>query len=105
MCNDYEKHVPHAPYLRALAAAELGASDEDSAQLPTADDIKIGDFGPALVAIGNGVGLKSMRFGWAPPRKGAGPVFNFKSDGRHFDKSKRCVVILSGFFEFTGSKY
>jgi len=31
-------------------------------------------------------------------------VFNFKSDGRHFDKSKRCLIILSGFFEFTGSK-
>ncbi len=46
-----------------------------------------------------------MKFGWPPPRKGAGPVFNFKSDGRHFDKSRRCVIILSGFFEFTGSKY
>jgi putative SOS response-associated peptidase YedK len=106
MCNDYEQHVAHADYLRALASAALDApSSESAADLPQADDIKIGDLGPVLVAVGNGAGLRQMKFGWPPPRKGAGPVFNFKSDGRHFDKSKRCVVILSGFFEFTGSKY
>jgi putative SOS response-associated peptidase YedK len=89
-----------------MAAAALSVpSSESAADLPQADDIKIGDLGPVLVAVGNGAGLRQMKFGWAPPRKGAGPVFNFKSDGRHFDKSKRCVVILSGFFEFTGSKY
>jgi putative SOS response-associated peptidase YedK len=106
MCNDYEQHVAHAAYLRAMRAADLSPSDaESAAALPQADDIKIGDLGPVLVALGNGAGLEQMKFGWPPPRKGAGPVFNFKSDGRHFDKSKRCVVILSGFFEFTGSKY
>lgn len=105
MCNDYEQHVAHADYVRAIAAAELSAADASQADLLQADDIKIGDMGPVLVAVGNGVGLVSMRFGWPPPRKGAAPVFNFKSDGRHFDKSRRCVVILSGFFEFTGSKY
>jgi putative SOS response-associated peptidase YedK len=105
MCNDYEQHVAHADYLRALAASDLSAAESSSADLPQVDDIKIGDMGPVLVAVGNGVGLRSMRFGWSPLRKGASPVFNFKSDGRHFDGSKRCVVILSGFFEFTGSKY
>ncbi|MEO6394673.1 MAG: SOS response-associated peptidase [Devosia sp.] len=106
MCNDYEQHVAHADYLRAIHTAELTApSSETAADLPQADDIKIGDLGPVLVALGNGVALRAMKFGWPPPRKGAGPVFNFKSDNRHFDKSKRCVVILSGFFEFTGSKY
>jgi putative SOS response-associated peptidase YedK len=105
MCNDYEQHIAHAAYLRAIAAAELSAAESDPSDLPQADDIKIGDLGPVLVSVGNGVGLRQMRFGWSPPRKGAAPVFNFKSDGRHFDKSKRCVVILSGFFEFTGSKY
>ena len=106
MCNDYEQHVAHADYLRAMRAADLSPpSGESAADLPQADDIKIGDLGPVLVATGNGAGLVQMKFGWPPPRKGAGPVFNFKSDGRHFDKSKRCVVVLSGFFEFTGSKY
>jgi len=105
VCIDYEQHVTNADYVRAIAAAELDAAKSSASDLPAADDIKIGDLGPVLVAVGNGVGLRPMRFGWAPPRKGASPVFNFKSDGRHFEKSKRCVVILSGFFEFTGTKY
>ena len=105
MCNDYEAHLTASAWRKALAAAELAASAAEPGELPQADDIRIGDLGPVLVAVGNGVGLRPMRFGWAPPRKGAGPVFNFKSDNRHFEKSNRCVVILSGFFEFTGSKY
>lgn len=103
MCNDYEQHVTHKQYLDAIKALELDSSDAP-AELPQADDIRIGDLGPVLRAAGNGVEVVSMRFGWPPPRPKAPPVFNFKSDGRHFDKSKRCLVILSGFFEFTGSK-
>lgn len=103
MCNDYEQHVTHKQYLDAIKALELDSSDAP-AELPQADDIRIGDMGPVLRAAGNGVEVVSMRFGWPPPRPKAPPVFNFKSDGRHFDKSKRCLVILSGFFEFTGSK-
>lgn len=103
MCNDYEQHVTHKQYLEAIKALELDTTDA-AAELPPADDIRIGDSGPVLRAAGNGVEIVSMRFGWPPPRPKAAPVFNFKSDGRHFDKSKRCLVILSGFFEFTGSK-
>lgn len=103
MCNDYEQHVTHKQYLDAIKALELDTTDAP-AELPQADDIRIGDMGPVLRAAGNGVEVVSMRFGWPPPRPKAPPVFNFKSDGRHFDKSKRCLVILSGFFEFTGTK-
>lgn len=103
MCNDYEQHVTHKQYLDAIKALELDTTDAN-AELPQADDIRIGDMGPVLRAAGNGVEIVSMRFGWPPPRPKAAPVFNFKSDGRHFDNSKRCLVILSGFFEFTGTK-
>lgn len=103
MCNDYEQHVTHQQYQAAIKALELDTTGA-AAELPQADDIRIGDMGPVLRAAGNGVEIVSMRFGWPPPRPKAPPVFNFKSDGRHFDKSKRCLVILSGFFEFTGTK-
>jgi len=103
MCNDYEQHVTHQQYLEAIKGLELDSS-AGPAELPQVDDIRIGDMGPVLRAAGNGVEVVSMRFGWPPPRPKAPPVFNFKSDGRHFDKSKRCLVILSGFFEFTGTK-
>ena len=103
MCNDYEQHVTEAEYRKAIAALELAAGDD--AALVAADDVRIGDFGPVLRATGNGVELVAMRFGFPPPRPKAGPIFNFKSDGRHFADSRRCVVVLSGFFEFTGTKY
>ncbi|KKC31102.1 SOS response-associated peptidase [Devosia psychrophila] len=103
MCNDYEQHVSPADYRKAIAALELAAGDD--AALVAADDVRIGDMGPVLRASGNGVELVSMRFGFPPPRPKAGPIFNFKSDGRHFADSRRCVVVLSGFFEFTGTKY
>lgn len=105
MCNDYEQHVSHAEYSKAIAALELASAADDEAALLLADDIRIGDTGPVLRARGNGVELVVMRFGFPPPRPKAGPIFNFKSDGRSFAASRRCVVVLSGFFEFTGSKY
>lgn len=106
MCNAYEQHATHADYQAALRAAELIASAaETAADLPQSDEFRIGDFGPVLVAAGNGVVLKPMKFGWPPGRPKAGPVFNFKSDGRSFADSRRCLIVLSGFFEFTGTKY
>jgi putative SOS response-associated peptidase YedK len=105
MCNDYEQHVAYADYQAAIRAAGVTTpASESAADLPQADDIRIGDMGPVLRAAGNGGELILMRFGWPPPRPKAPPTFNFRSDGRHFDKSKRCIVVLSGFFEFTGSK-
>lgn len=103
MCNDYEQHVSQAAYRKAIAALELAAGND--AALVMADDVRIGDLGPVLRASGNGVELVAMRFGFPPPRVKAGPIFNFKSDGRDFSDSRRCVVVLSGFFEFTGTKY
>jgi len=106
MCNDYEQHVAHAQYLEAVRKSDLTPpASETAAALPRADDIRIGDMGPVLRAAGNGVELVLMKFGGQPPRPKAGPVFNFKSDKRSFADSRRCLIILSGFFEFTGTKY
>lgn len=106
MCNDYEQHVSYARYSEAIRSLELSTpASETEADLRQADDIKVGELGPVIRAAGNGVELVLMRFGHPPPRPGAPPTFNFRSDGRHFGDSRRCVVILSGFFEFTGAKY
>lgn len=106
MCNDYEQHVSHARYLEALEASGLNpVSGQGPGDLPEADDIRVGEMGPVLRSAGNGVELVSMRFGFPPPRPRATPVFNFRSEGRHFGDSRRCLVILSAFFEFTGSRY
>jgi len=39
-----------------------------------------------------------------PPRKGASPIFNFRSEGRSFETSNRCLILASAFFGFTGSR-
>ncbi|MBN9316171.1 MAG: SOS response-associated peptidase [Devosia sp.] len=104
MCNAYEQQVTYAQYRDAIRAAELVTPDSESeSDLPRAE-IRIGDMGPVLRAAGNGAKLVLMRFGWPASRPKAPPVFNFRSDNRHFDESRRCVIVLSGFFEFTGSK-
>ncbi len=101
MCNAYEQHVTEALYRDAMRAAEMEAAE---ATLPPQSEVRIGDMGPVLRASGNGVELILMRFGWPAPRPKAPPVFNFRSDGRHFENSRRCVIVLTGFFEFTGTK-
>ncbi|MDF3181099.1 SOS response-associated peptidase family protein [Mesorhizobium sp. P17.1] len=49
--------------------------------------------------------LASMTFGFPPVRYKRRPVFNLRSEGRHFANSRRCLVPASAFFEFTGTKY
>ena len=88
-----------------MQAAELGIPTQQSQlDLPQADDIKINDLGPVMRVSGNVIELVPMNFSFPPAGRG-GPVFNFKSEGRHFDKSNRCLIPASAFFEFTGKKY
>ncbi len=56
-------------------------------------------------AAGNGVELVPMNFSFPPSGPRGGPVFNFRSEGRNFEKSNRCLIPASAFFEFTGKKY
>lgn len=106
MCNEYEFETKWEEYSRIMAreALDLPARQTVTDLLVKAS-IKIGDTATVIRAAGNGVELAPMKFGFPPPRKGAGPVFNFKSEGRHFGDSSRCLIPASGFFEFTGSKY
>jgi len=108
MCNDYEQHIRYAEYCRMMQELALRIpAHQTELDLPQADDIHIGDTGPIMrVADGDVVELTPMKFGFPPPegRKG-GPVFNFRSEGRRFADSNRCLIPASAFFEFTGTKY
>jgi len=106
MCNDYEQHIAWDEYCRVMTAIEIGLpADQSAKDLPRADDIRIGQTGPVLRAAGHGAELAQMTFGFPAPKPGRAPVFNFRSDGRHFRDSRRCVILASAFFEFTGAKY
>ena len=105
MCNDYEQHIAWAEYQKALALLDMKIpAHQGEADLPQADDIRISDLGPVMRAAGDEVELSQMAFGLPPKGKG-GPVFNFRSEGRSFADSRRCLIPTSAFFEFTGKKY
>ena len=106
MCNDYEQHVRWAEYRKVMQALDLTIpSHQSELDLPQADDIRINDTGPVMRATGNQIELVPMTFAFPPARPGGAPVFNFRSEGRHFANSNRCLIPASAFFEFTGKKY
>ena len=88
--------------MRALDLATPAWQTEHD--LAPADDVRISDMAPVMRAAGDVV-VAQMRFGFPPTTPKSGPVFNFRSEGRDFDKSNRCLIPASAFFEFTGKKY
>ena len=92
MCNDYEQHVRWAEYRKMMQALDLTIpSRQSELDLPQADDIRINDVGPVMRAAGNGIALVPMTFGFPPSGPRDGPVFNFRSEGRHFHMGNRCL--------------
>jgi putative SOS response-associated peptidase YedK len=105
MCNDFEQHVAWKAYCEMMQLLEWGVpARQTAADLPQADDIRITDLAPVIRADGEEVELTPMSFGFPPAAPRGAPVFNFRSEGRNFAKSNRCLVPASAFFEFTGSK-
>ena len=105
MCNDYEQHVAWKAYCEMMQLLEWGIPPRQSeADLPQADDIRITDIAPVMRAAGSDVELAPMSFGFPAATPRGGPVFNFRSEGRSFAKSNRCLIPASAFFEFTGAK-
>jgi putative SOS response-associated peptidase YedK len=106
MCNDYEQHVRWAEYRKMTLALQLAIPAHQSEfDLQQADDVRINDIGPVMRAAGDEIELVPMSFSFPPARPSGPPVFNFRSEGRHFANSTRCIVPASAFFEFTGKRY
>lgn len=105
MCNSYEAHVAWQQYCALMQRLALGMpSGQSEADLIQADDVRISDTAAVMRAAGNGVELTPMTFAFPPAGRG-GPVFNFRSEGRAFGNSNRCLIPASAFFEFTGKTY
>ena len=106
MCNDYEENVAWARYRAAMRTVDLAIAErQSSVDLPPVADIWIGNTGPVARWAGHAVELAPMRFGMMPANPRCGPVFNLRSEGRHFANSNRCLVVASAFYEFTGASY
>lgn len=63
------------------------------------DQVTIGDMAPVVTGDGDQADMLSLPFAWKGP--GGRPVFNFRSEGRRFNATTRCLVPVSGFYEFT----
>jgi putative SOS response-associated peptidase YedK len=105
MCNNYEQHLAYQAYCALMQAEALRIRPDVGGAWTTADDVRIGDTAPVIRSADGEAEIAAMRFGWPANRPKAAPVFNFRSEGRRFADSKRCLIPASAFFEFTGAKY
>ena len=105
MCNEYEQKTTYAVYCEMMQKLGWGVpTAESEADFPQSAGIRISDPAPVMRAAGNSVALAQMRFGFPPMRPNSGPVFNWRSEGRKFKESNRCLIPATAFFEFTGTK-
>ncbi len=110
MCASFQARLNVTQLVKAFDKA--GAPLALPAGLPNiepVDEVRPTDTALAVRTRGDGTcDLAPMRFGFPPPRPKAGPVINFRSEGRSFANGPnggRCLVPVSGFYEFTGDKY
>lgn len=100
MCNDYRNHIPKDALVDHFS--ELKIDLRFPAGVPNfepRDDIKIRESAPIVTRSDAGVDLTMTTWAWKGP--GGKPVFNFRSDGRSFARSTRCLIPTDGFYEFT----
>jgi len=106
MCGEYEQQIIYTEYCKVMQDLALGIpTHQTELDLPSGEDIKIGQMAPVICAAGDNIlELTQMKFGF-PPTRTRGPVFNLRSRGKHFGGSHRCLVPATAFFEYKGRKY
>ena len=106
MCNNYGVKVTWTDYLDGLAAEGLNLSAPGGVpNLEPQESLWPTDRAPVLRPgrEGTDVDLVQMRWGFRPTHPKAGPIINFRSEGRQF-RQGRCLVPASWFFEYTGTR-
>ena len=103
MCNEYQLILPFDAVIEEFNRTLNPLVFPDGVpNFGAAASIRIGDRAPVIWAGAAGPEARMTPWAW----KGAGgrPVFNFRSDGRSFAGSRRCVIASDGFFEFTDAE-
>ncbi len=105
MCNDYGNHVAYAEYAEALRQLGLPIlAPTAPPNLEPRDDIWPTEAAPIFRRHLDGVELAQLKWGFEPSSPKGRAVINFRSDGRSFANSRRCLVPASHFFEFKGTR-
>lgn len=99
MCNLYR--MERAPDAIVGLARELGRDIGYPDGVPNFEprDVRITERAPILRAGLDAIELVELRWSWPAPN--GKPVFNFRGEGRRFDRVERCVILADGFYEFT----
>ena len=104
LCNDFANRIPYDAYVEAFSQTRLPLKVPGAIpNLEPRDDIWPTETAPVLRLAGDGIELVQLRWGFAPGRPKAGPVINFRSEGRRCPNG-RCLVPASFFYEFSGAK-
>jgi putative SOS response-associated peptidase YedK len=105
MCNRYGYNSPLHRLVEIFEHLDLPFRWPTAApNLAPVEEINPTDPAPVIQAYDDGVRLDVLRWGFPPARPKAGPVINFRSENRRFERG-RCLVPATHFFEFTGAKY
>lgn len=103
MCNNFASRVSADQIAAALdhLGCPLRFGESAIPNIEPRDDIRIGD-PAAIVTWSDGPVLQMAQWAWKGPQ--GRPVFNFRSEGRDFADSTRCLVPADAFYEFTDAE-
>jgi putative SOS response-associated peptidase YedK len=102
MCNDYRYVQSPDTLVGEFSQLKIPlrfAGAGGAPNYPPYEDIRVSQTAPIVRGRSGGVEVSVTPWAWKTPR--GAPVFNFRSEGRHFDKSDRCLIPADGFYEFT----
>ncbi len=109
MCASYESKFAVRQAVQAFEAAGTPFAFPDGVpNLEPRDEVRPTDTDRVAAVLEGETRLHPMRFGFPPPRPKAAPIINFRAEGRRFSNgatSGRALVLVSGFYEFTGDRY
>jgi putative SOS response-associated peptidase YedK len=101
MCNDYRYVQPPDTLRDAFSQLKIPLkwAEGGAPNYPPCEEIRVSQTAPIVCGSSDGVLLSVTPWAWKTPR--GKPVFNFRSEGRSFSKSTRCLIPADGFYEFT----
>lgn len=105
MCNDYRYAQPPDTLVEEFSQLKIplrfsgGGGGGGAPNYPPYEDIRVSQTAPVVRGSSAGVEVGVIPWAWKSPR--GAPVFNFRSEGRSFAKSDRCLIPADGFYEFT----
>jgi putative SOS response-associated peptidase YedK len=110
MCNLFENTVSFADLVRAFGQVGrpvLKPEPRSAPNLPLFEAVRPTDAAPIVRPYGEGCELTQLRWGFIADKPKAGPVTNFRSEGRRFANGEdrgRCLAPATAFYEFTGNR-